>query len=93
MGDTRLSEGYEKILTSSSEFSVLPVQRDILIDAARLRSGLSSLRLPDAIHVATARASRCSVFVSNDRRLRRIGDVRMVALSPFTVDDILGHAS
>jgi predicted nucleic acid-binding protein len=48
---------------------VLSVERTILIEAARLQARLV-LRLPDAIHVATAVAAGCDVVLSNDRRLR-----------------------
>ena len=51
---------YEDMLAPSAWLSVLPVDRATLIEAARLQSGLA-LRLPDAIHVATAVASGCAI--------------------------------
>jgi predicted nucleic acid-binding protein len=60
---------YEEMLSPSSWLSVLSVERTILIEAARLQARLV-LRLPDAIHVATAVAAGCDVVLSNDRRLR-----------------------
>lgn len=64
-----LVEIYEEMLTPSEWLSVWPVERRILIEAATLQAQLG-LRLPDAIHVATAVASGCSALLSNDRRLR-----------------------
>ena len=60
---------YEEMLSPSSWLSVLSVERTILIEAARLQARLV-LRLPDAIHVATAAAAGCDVLLSNDRRLK-----------------------
>lgn len=60
---------YEELLTSSAWLTVLPVARSVLSDAARLRAQLG-LRLPDAIHVATAMVAGCGVLLSNDLRLR-----------------------
>jgi predicted nucleic acid-binding protein len=57
------------MLSPSSWLSVLSVERTILIEAARLRGRLV-LRLPDAMHVATAAAAGCDVLLSNDRRLK-----------------------
>jgi predicted nucleic acid-binding protein len=47
----------------------MPVERAILLRAARLRCELH-LKLPDAIHVASAVAAGCDLFLSNDHRLR-----------------------
>jgi predicted nucleic acid-binding protein len=67
---------YEEMLTPSAWLSVLPVERAIPIQAARLQSQLA-LRLPDAIHVATAAVAGCSAVLSNDRRLRVPADIKL----------------
>jgi predicted nucleic acid-binding protein len=90
LGDAPLAEGYERMISPTPGFEVLPVQRDILIGAAQLRARRSSLRLPDAIHLATARALSCSFVVSNDLRWPIIDDIKTLSLSPFTLDDIFG---
>jgi predicted nucleic acid-binding protein len=87
-GQADLVGAYEKMIASGSQFEVMPVRRDILVDAARLRARRNSIRLPDAIHVATARALACSFFVSNDRRIPAPDGMRMLAVTPFTLDDI-----
>jgi predicted nucleic acid-binding protein len=48
----------------------LDVTVDVLRDAAGLRARWPALKLPDAVHLATARNAACDVFVSGDRRLR-----------------------
>ncbi len=70
---------YEDMLTPSAWLSVLPVERATLIEAARLQSRLA-LRLPDAIHVATAIAAGCTAVVSNDRRLRVPAELKLLRL-------------
>ena len=49
--------------------TVVPVTRDILRDAAHVRGELG-MKLPDAIHVATARERECKVFITNDKGIR-----------------------
>ncbi len=46
-----------------------PVSLDILTRAGALRRHHSSLRLPDAIHLATAIAAKADCFVTNDQRI------------------------
>lgn len=66
---------------------VAPVDRAILLDAAQIRADHHALKLPDAIHLATADRTACTHFLSGDRRLpprpafRRVGlDVHELGL-------------
>lgn len=70
---------YEAMLSPSSWLSLLPVTRAILVEAARMQAPLA-LRLPDAIHVATAVAAECNVLLSNDRRIRTPTGLALVGL-------------
>jgi len=88
-GAKDLASAYEQMILPGPNFEVLPVRRDVLVAAARIRAGRSSVRLPDVIHVATAQALSCAAFISDDRRLRLPQGMRLVDLSAFTVDDIL----
>src|SRR5215470_10860652 len=91
IGATDLAKGYESMIVSGSNFDVLPVRRDILVSAAALRARRTSIRLPDAVHIATAQALSCGFFISDDRRLSMPDGIRMLAVNPFTLDDILGN--
>jgi predicted nucleic acid-binding protein len=66
--DTDLEAAYRTLLENSAIIELIPVSQDILWGAARLRS-VSSMKLPDAIHVATATAAGCKVLLSFDKRL------------------------
>ena len=66
-GRLDISAVYEEMITPSIWLSVVPVERSTLIAAASLRGALD-IKLPDAIHVASAMATGCEVFLSNDRR-------------------------
>jgi predicted nucleic acid-binding protein len=88
-GISDLAAAYEAMIVSGPNFNVLPVGRDVLIAAARLRAQRSALRLPDAVHVATARAAACGFFVSEDRRIPMPDDIKLLGINPFTLEDIL----
>jgi len=89
LDDADLAEGYEKMIAPGSHFEVLPVRRDILVSAAGLRARRMSIRLPDAVHIATAQAHSCAFFVTDDGRLPMPAGMRKLAVNPFTLDDIL----
>jgi predicted nucleic acid-binding protein len=67
-GDGPLRQTYLDLLTRTGLVDLVPVSRDVLVSAAGLRAA-SSLRLPDAIHVATAAAAGCRGFLTRDRRI------------------------
>jgi uncharacterized protein len=48
--------------------TIAPVTRDVLDMAANVRSENVTIKLPDAIHLATALLEKCSHFVTNDHR-------------------------
>ena len=69
LGREDVVSAYTDLVQHSDRLTVAPVDRSILIEAARQRAALSIL-MPDAIHVATALALSCDVFLTNDRRLK-----------------------
>ena len=87
-GDDELAKGYQSMIAPGESFEVAPVSRNILIEAAMLRSTTRSLKLPDAIHVASARIAGCQFIVGNDRRLPVAPGVQMVQLGPHSLDII-----
>lgn len=53
---------YEQLLGSSSRLLVQPVSRTVLVRAAEVRAAFPPLKLPDAIHAATALLHGCTRF-------------------------------
>ena len=70
---------FQRALRTTGSRTVAPIDRAVLIEAARLRA-TTPLRLPDAIHVATARLSGCRTFISNDQRLRTSTGLAVIVL-------------
>ena len=67
--DSKLAAIYEKFLSGATELELVPISRQILLAAAHIRA-LKRLKLPDAIHVATAMSARATVLMTADRRIR-----------------------
>ncbi len=79
-GNLEIQAVYQQALQSSEVLEVVAVGRDVLIEAARLRA-VANLRLPDAIHGATAILSGCETLLTNDRRLTALPGIEVVVLS------------
>jgi predicted nucleic acid-binding protein len=87
-GDRELCDAYEALFESSSTIEAFPVDRRVLLQAARLRATIKSMRMPDAIHVATAKLHDCVAFVTADRRLSNPDGMRTINLDASTVDEL-----
>ena len=79
--NAHLQNIYLESIQSSDSLSVIPVNRQILIEAARLRAKSDMLNLPDTIHLATAHVHQCDFFLTNDKRLKALSEFHVVILS------------
>ena len=68
--DRRAQSEFLADLESAPHLVLMPVSRPILIEAATLRA-TRGLEMPDAIHAASAKLSRCSHFLTGDEELAR----------------------
>lgn len=75
-------QAYQNILQSSDSVKVIAINRNILQVAARLRA-ITKLKLPDAIHVATALDQKINIFITNDTGFPSISDVQVLRLIDF----------
>lgn len=65
-----LAQIYKNLIADSGRLADSDPDRTIFVDAASVRSVQQTIKLPDAIHLATARALKCSHLVSGDGKLR-----------------------
>jgi predicted nucleic acid-binding protein len=83
VGPARRGDGVAFEMTAeairSLGFSLQALDADTAEDAAWIR-GTTGADLPDAIHVASARAAGATAFVTNDRRIRSRPNLEVVYL-------------
>lgn len=73
---------YENFLTAGGTISVIDVNKQIARLAAKIRADYSSIRTPDAIHIATALVVNAKLFITTDRRLpKKIKNLEIRSLS------------
>lgn len=77
--DQRLVDEYWQMLTTTRNFTLLDTTPAIADVAADLRAR-HGLRTPDAIQIASALATGCGAFLTNDARLRRVADLPILTL-------------
>jgi len=76
-GQEILAAQYREVLCRSGGWQMHPVDEEIAVTAARVRVR-HKLRLPDAIQIATAIVTRSYALITHDRRLSKVGDVRIL---------------
>lgn len=63
-----IERAYRTFLEASDALRLVPVSQAILIEAAKVRAE-TGLKLPDAIHLATATGAGCTSLLTNDKAL------------------------
>jgi predicted nucleic acid-binding protein len=77
-----VADEYELLLSGFPNLSLMPINREILLQAATIRAS-HGLRTLDAIVSATARAAGASLLVTNDRHLSKVPGIQVFCLNDY----------
>jgi len=80
--NVQAQKNYTTALRNTDNFTVVTVGRDVLIEAAAIRA-FNKLKLPDAIHFATACLTNCTHFVTNDDHFKLVKSHHKVKVLPL----------
>ena len=69
---------------AAPEMQLVPATRHLWEDAARLRAE-TGLKIPDALHAATALRAGCELFITNDTDFRRVEGLPVIVLDDLLV--------
>ena len=78
-GNFNLANEYRRLLYYSRNFRLIPVSVTIAERAALIRAQ-HNFRTPDAIQIATALHCGCDAFLTNDVKLKRVTELRVLVL-------------
>lgn len=81
-GRAALANEYREILTKSPALHLLNVDQSVVESAARIRADYR-FKVPDAIQFASALRAGASVFLTNDKDLRRFTELDVLILDDF----------
>jgi predicted nucleic acid-binding protein len=79
-----LVQHYEELLGSREGLRMHPVDREILRKAAAL-AAQGNMKLPDAIHAATAQQCLCQFLITEDKRLRSFDQVQVLRFADLVI--------
>ncbi len=82
--DKPLIERYERAF-SEGDLTLTPIDPAVLRRAAALRASNRPLKTPDAIHIASAAESNCSLFLTNDEKLRWVSELTVVIVRDLLI--------
>jgi predicted nucleic acid-binding protein len=77
-----IAAGYESLVVNFPNLVIAPLDRIAMRRAADLRARFN-LHALDALQLAACLAHGATVFVTNDRRLRRVTDIEVIMLDDF----------
>ena len=83
MPDSILASTYLEVFQSASGLDLWTVGPNVAVEAASLRATNPSLRAPDAIQLSVARLAGASLFITNDRRLAGLSDLRTIVVEDW----------
>jgi predicted nucleic acid-binding protein len=83
-GTSDIADQYRDLLTDSANFEILPLTEAVAETAADLRARYN-LRTADSVVAATAIQAGCQALVTNDDRLPRVTELRIISLSDITL--------
>ena len=78
-GDMETAARYERILCNSANLSLVAADSAVMVAAALLRA-TAKISTADAMQLASAQATGCRLFVSGERNVPDIGEIRVVRL-------------
>ena len=78
-GDLGRLERTNDEIRAISGLTIVALGPDVAVDAAVIRA-VRGMTLPDAIHLASARAAGATAFVTNDRRIRGSAKLEVIYL-------------
>jgi predicted nucleic acid-binding protein len=71
---------YKEMLNNSDFVTLIPTIQEIYIRSASNRANFG-LKLPDAIHVASAQIVGCDLFLTNDQGIKTPKNIKRIILS------------
>lgn len=80
-GNLALQHAYQEAVQSSASLAVVPITRQVLVEAAGIRARARSIKMPDAIHIATARLEQCGTVLTNDKLLKAAEGIHVLLCS------------
>lgn len=81
--DRRLVQAFQSLLIHGPQTLFVPTSAPISDQAAQLRVAYN-LRMADSLQIATAILAGCDSFLTNDKQLKRVSELKIVVVDELT---------
>lgn len=81
--DVFMINRYEKFFQHLPNLQVTAVDWNTGRLVSKLKAKYSGIKTPDAIQIASALLQGCSLFVTNDKQLRQVSEIKVTLLSDY----------
>jgi len=78
-GNNKIVKAYESILTNSKSIDIFDLNTTIARISAKFRAEYS-FKTPDAIQLATAVYCSADYFLTNDKRLKAVKEIKVITM-------------
>lgn len=85
LGVDNLRDEYLDLFLHSANLEIQSIDTEVAQRAAELRVN-HNVRLPDALQIAVALHAGCTAFLTNDRQLSRVSDLRILIVDDLEPD-------
>lgn len=82
-GQEDLARRFSNFLRHGKNLSLIGISEGTAEKAGRLRGRYPSLKALDAIQIATALEVKANAFLTNDKRLKQITDIKIIVLKDY----------
>jgi predicted nucleic acid-binding protein len=82
LGDEEMRDDYIFALTSFPNLKMRPIDLEVVEVALEIRAR-HKIRTPDALQIATCLVEGASVFITNDEKLRKIEELKIIVLDDY----------
>ena len=79
LGNEKAVENFNSFI-SGMNIAVISADKGIALEAARIRAKYKGFKALDAVHLATAEASECEFFITNDKQLRQMKEIKIITM-------------
>ena len=77
--DAKSVENFDEFIEGMN-ITLVSVSKTVALEAAKFRAKYTGIKALDAIHLATAYISGCSLFVTNDKQLQQVQELNVVTM-------------
>ena len=83
LGEKLVVHQYQEVFTNLTNLDVIPVDLPVAQLTASLRGKYKHLEIPDTIQLAVALLKDCKVFITNDKQLTQVKEIKVKLLQEY----------